>query len=152
MFILVLMSGREYQITASEYDSFKGKAGVIYLPRLNLTFNMASISSCDDGVATRTVDRTKQLEGVAHDGTRCIKQFGRWFDANGARDESGKLCVELDPDYYPEMKTGILPTPEEYEKTFKFLPDSEWMPQLIGMNHERPIQLEGRTTNQLEKI
>ena len=35
-------------------------------------------------------------EGYLHDGTKVIKKFGTWFDANNSE-------VKIDPTYYPEV-------------------------------------------------
>jgi hypothetical protein len=148
LFTLVLMNGREYDLTDSEYNAIKGRAGVMFMPRLNLTFNMASVSAIEPKGMGKQIDRSKQIDAVLHDGTRLIKQFGRWFCAEGSRNNQGLLEVEIDPFYYPELKIGILPTPAEYENKFKRLSQPEWITELtnlISTNFELPSLPEGRS-------
>jgi len=154
MFTLVLMNGREYDLTESEYNSTKGKVGVVFIPRLNLTFNMASVSTIEPKGMGEQIDRTKQFEGILHDGTRVIKQFGRWFCADGMKNNSGMLETSPDPHYYPELESGILPTPEEYETKFKQLPQGVWKEELLrlqGSNAELPqLDIDSRGAKFLE--
>jgi len=114
---------------------------------------VGNISSISDKSFER-VDRTKQLEGVLHDGTRMTKQFGRWYCTDGQRDDKGNLATEADPDYYPELKTGILPTPTEYETKFNQIPAGKWSDELLMISQsdtELPIQqLENRGSTFLE--
>ncbi len=132
MFTLVLMNGREYDLNQSEYDATKGKAGIIYLPRLDLTFNMASVSIIEPRGLGKKVDRTKQLEGVTPDGQIVIKRFGAWYirDCNEyQRDEAGRSILQWEG---PQL----LPSPEEYEAEFKHLAPEAWTSKLIGRSSE----------------
>lgn len=114
-YVMKLMGGNEYEITNEEFQKLNGKTGLIHIPSLDVVVNLASVTTIEPkGKFTKQVDRTKQLEGVLSDGSRVIKQFGRWFLADGSRDENGKLEVEPNPHFYPELVLGILPTPQDF--------------------------------------
>lgn len=141
------MNGREYDINQSEYDATKGKAGVIYLPRLELSFNMASVSVIEPKGMGKKIDRIKQLEGVTPDGQVVIKRFGTWYirDCNEyQRDDDGRSILKWDG---PQL----LPSPEEYEAEFKHLAPEAWTSRLIGRSSEIDDRLlidrTGRSTN-----
>lgn len=140
------MNGREYELNQSEYDATKGKVGVIYLPRLALTFNMASVSVIEPKGLGKRIDRTKQLEGVTPDGDVVIKRFGTWYvrDANEwQRDDEGRSMLEW---------TGqqLLPSPEEYESEYKHLSAEVWKNRLIRGSSEIDerllVERDGRTS------
>lgn len=153
MYTLILINGQRYDITESEYNSILGKSGMQFFPSIKVTVNMSSVSCIEPkGLGDKAVDRSKQTEGMLKDGTRMIKQFGRWYCADGQKDEQGRLCTEADPTYYPEIKSGILPTPEEYAQEFRALPAEQWAARLVGSNPERPQLLEGRSTQGLTKV
>jgi len=129
---LVLMNGREYEINQQEYDMVKGKVGIVYLPRLELSFNMASVSVIEPKGMGKRVDRTKQLEGVTPEGDIVVKRFGVWYfrDVNEyQRDEEGRSILRWEG-------SQLLPSPEEYEQEFKQLASSEWTKRLIGRSSE----------------
>jgi hypothetical protein len=139
-YIIKLISGDKITITEDEYKKLAGKTGLVFIPSLAETINMTSISRIyPENRDALTVDRSKQSEAVLSDGTRLIKQFGRWYCADGMRDDKGNLCVEPDAHYYPEMRLPVLPTPQEYEQKFKSLPVAEWGKLLSGaVDPERP--------------
>jgi len=147
MYTIILINGQRYDITEAEYKTTLGKSGMAFFPSIKVTINMSSVSCIEPkGFGDKAVDRTKQLEGVLKDGTRMIKQFGRWYCADGQRDDQGRLCTEVDPTYYPEINSGMLPTPEEYAQEFKALPVEQWKARLVGDNIERTQLLEGRSS------
>lgn len=145
MFTVVLMNGREYEITEQEKDLLLGKTGMLFLPRLQVTLNTSSISVIEPRGLGKQVDRSKQTEGVLMGGQRVIKQFGRWYLADGSRDENGRLEVEPDPEHYPELQLGILPTPQEYAQTFGHLTLPEWRERLCDLD-EAPRSLGERNS------
>ena len=142
MFVLTLINGKEYQITDEERIGITAKmnvGGSIYLSRIQLTINTSSVSCIEPaGLSMRSVDRSKQFDGVLASGERVVKRFGNWYLADGDRDDEGNPCVQPDPDHYPEMRAGILPTPEEYERKYALLPAAEWPALLAGGDQERP--------------
>ena len=137
-----LINGKEYELTVEEKNAVivkMNKGGVAYLNRLDLAVNTSSISGIEPtGLSARSVDRSKQFEGVLATGERVVKRFGNWYLANGSVDDDGNPCVRPDPDYYPEIKAGLLPTPEEYERKYYALPGASWPALLAGSDPERP--------------
>jgi len=77
-------------------------------------------------------DRRSQVYGVLHDGSKAIRQYGRWFDPHGSRDEHGNYEVSFDPLYYPEVSMDCVPTPSEFEKHYALLPAKERLEKMVG--------------------
>jgi hypothetical protein len=153
-YVVSMMGGSTYRINEAEYRNLAGKSGLVHVPSLDMVINLSSVVKIESEERyaqseVNRIDRTKQNEGLLHDGTRMIKQFGQWFLADGERDENGRLVSKADPDYYPEIRSGVLPTYEEYETKFKSLPASKWSQTLIGRDMETPIELTERKSNLL---
>ncbi len=148
-----LMNGSKCEITDDEFRSLKGKTGLVHVPSIDCVINLSSVVTiAPRGQNLVKEDRSKQSVGMLHDGTQVIKQFGRWYCANGMTDENGRLQTEPDPKYYPEVQLGTLPSPEEYANEYKALPVGEWAKKLIGSDPERPIMLGERTGGGLQKL
>lgn len=132
MFTVILINGRQYDITPEERDALLGKTGFAFLKRLNVSINTASISVIEPKNMGQVIDRTKQIEGVTPGGDIVIKRFGHWYyrDVNEYQvNESGQSILE----YHGEP---MLPTPQEYEQEFKYLAPSEWRGRLIKQSSE----------------
>lgn len=56
----------------------------------------------------KVIAKKEQTKGRLHDGTRVVKQFGRWVDENNP-------SVTLDLNYYPEIANDTVLTEEEYD-------------------------------------
>lgn len=155
-YTIKFMDGTLAIITDQEFFKLEGKSGLVFVPSIRETINLSSVSRIypSENEPIKQIDRSKQLEGVLHDGTRMTKQFGRWYCTDGQRDDKGNLATEADPYYYPELKTGILPTPTEYETKFNQIPAGKWSDELLMISQsdpELPVQnLENRGSTFLE--
>lgn len=58
--------------------------------------------------------RGDQKVGYLHDGTRVIKQFGRWVCDDGHMDEEGLLLTTPSREYYPEVAVDLVATVDEW--------------------------------------
>jgi len=150
-YIITTFNGKVYEISEQDYKNLDGKTGLVYFSSIDLTLNLSSISMIErsDNVKKPAVDRLKQNEAILHDGTRVIKQFGQWFCADGSRNEQGMLETTIDPEYYPEINSGILPTPQEYEEKFKMIPSGSWVDELLRLKSadpENPISIGERSS------
>ncbi len=135
-YIVKLINGDSTRITEEEYQKLAGKTGLVFVPSTGETINLASVShilpeDSDDS-------RERQKRGVLHDGTRVIKQFGEWVDADSPTDERGLRIVRLDPKYYPETARDCVPTPEEFEREYKALPPSERLEKMLAFSPAAP--------------
>lgn len=128
-FTIILMNGREYDVTESEKESFLGKSGFVFVPRLNLTINTTSISTIEPKGLGKKIDRLKQLEGRLHDGSRVVKHFGQWKDADNPD-------VHISPSYYPEIAGDFVVTPDEYREHIEKLPSSERLEKMRALVHD----------------
>ena len=88
-------SGDKYVIEEQEAKNLAGgeTKGLVFIPSLKGFINLSFVVSV---VPEDKVDKTNIKEGYLHDGTRVIKKFGQWVDANNPN-------VHLDPSYYPEL-------------------------------------------------
>lgn len=145
MFTIILINGREYDVTESEKNSFLGKTGFVFVERLDLTINTASISTIEPKGLGKKIDRNKQMEGRLHDGSRVVKQFGQWKDATNPD-------VHINPTYYPEIAGDFVVTGDEYREHIEKLPPEERLEKMKALVHEvRPTapQLESGETKRL---
>lgn len=129
LYTVKLMNGDKTNVTEEEYVKMAGKSGLVYVPSTKETINMSSISHILP--AEEAEDRSKQKYGILHDGTRVIRQFGEWVDADSPIDERGHHTVRLDPQYYPETVRDSVPTPEEFERDLRHLPPSERLAKML---------------------
>ena len=58
--------------------------------------------------------RGDQNVGYLHDGTRVIKQFGRWVCDDGHMDEKGFLLTYPSREYYSEVSADLVATIDEW--------------------------------------
>lgn len=148
MYTLSLINGKEYEINESEMKAVTLKTdsgGSVYLKRLNLTLNVSSVSVIEPiGLSSRDVDRTKQFEGVTPNGDLMVKKFGRWYLAHPLNGEEEVAVTGFE--------SGLLPTPEEYEKKFKHIPSGEWLNLLAGGDSERPQHQISERSGEFSKI
>lgn len=157
-YIVKLMDGSKHFITEVEYLNLNGKTGLIFIPSTGETLNLLSVTSIypadrDETYSGRSIDRNKQFEGMVAGGIRMVKRFGNWYIADGNKDDDGNPCVQLDPNYHPELLCGILPTPEEYESKFKDVPVENWPRLLSGADKELPkLDIGERNGQGFEKI
>ncbi len=102
-----LMSKDELYIEEAEYQKLiasKAK-GLVFISSLKGTVNMNSVETI---LPADLVPKEELTEGRLHDGTRVIKQFGRWVDQANPN-------VTLDASYYPEIATDAVVSHEDYE-------------------------------------
>lgn len=131
MYTVLLINGKSFDISQSEYDNILGKTGMVYIPSIKVTINMASISCIEPkGLGDKLIDRSKQMEGITPEGERVVKRFGQWY-----------IAAPNNPEQYDDEGHSILqyhgnpllPSPQEYELKFKELPAEEW-PLLLVRN------------------
>ncbi len=132
------MNGNDIEVSEEAYKAIassiqRSPNGLIFLPN-GEALNPTSISQIYPKDKKQTsVDRTKQLEGITPDGEHVIKRFGQWYIANPASpyqyDDSGQSILRYEG-------SPLLPTPEEYETTYKHLSTEAWTSKLIGQSSE----------------
>jgi len=59
--------------------------------------------------------RGDQSVGYLHDGTRVIRQFGRWVCDDGHMDEKGLLLTMPSREYYPEVAVDLVASVDEWQ-------------------------------------
>jgi hypothetical protein len=101
-----MSNGDIYTITESEAQGLMSgeKKGLIGINSLKGIINMSFVSSI---VPEDKIDHSKMTSGRLHDGTRVIKKYGNWADADNPE-------VRLDMSYYPELATDEVMSEEEY--------------------------------------
>lgn len=114
MLELRTMDGAKLEVTEEErvhiLNAVTEKRKFVNLSRTGNTIFLASIS----GIYAKS---GKQLtEGRLHDGTRVIKKFGRWVDANNPN-------VSLDAGYYPEIARDEVMSEAEFVSQQEALPE-----------------------------
>lgn len=144
-FTIILMNGREYDVTESEKDSCIGKSGFIFLPRLNLTINTSSISTIEPKGLGKKIDRNKQIEGRLHDGSRVVKQFGQWKDATNPD-------VHINPNYYPEIAGDFVVTSDEYREFIEALPSGERLAKMKALVHEQEFAPQLESSSEIHQL
>lgn len=104
-YIIKTMSKTEVFITEEEYQKIiSSKAsGLIFIESLKGTINLNSV----EFILPENLVKKDLNQGRLHDGTRIIKKFGGWVDANNPG-------VQLDYSYYPELGTDEVMSEEEY--------------------------------------
>ena len=110
MYYIITTKDDIISITEEEYKKLAGKSGVIFIPsigemlNLNFVYRVLSEEKYNGYLISK---RTKITSGRLFDGTRVIKQFGVWKDANNPE-------VTLDPNYYPQIAKDEVMSEEEY--------------------------------------
>jgi len=105
--IIKMMGGDKFKITPEEAGNIIGKSGLVFVPSIKGMINISSIES------VLPEDLVKKEAGYLHDGTKVIKKFGRWVDANNPN-------VNLNHSYYPEIaKDEILDEDPRDKKLLK---------------------------------
>lgn len=108
MYELRSMDGAKFLITEAE------KQAVLRAKRLKEPFVEFSrtgdviFTSSLSGIYAETTYSKEQLEGRLHDGTRVVKQFGRWVCAADTK-------LFLDPAFYPEIAKDQVLTEEQWK-------------------------------------
>ena len=112
---ITMSSGEKYWITDQEAVNIaKGELkGLVMVPSIKGYINLSFVQSV---VPEDKIDKSKINYGRLHDGTRVVKKFGIWTDAE--RPEA-----TLDPLFFPEIANDTVMTEEEY-KTKKTIRDN----------------------------
>jgi hypothetical protein len=103
---ITMSNGEKYFITEDEAKNIAlaGSKGLTYVPSIPGYINLSFVSSV---IPEDKIDRSKITTGVLHDGTRVIKRFGEWKDANNPE-------LHLDPQFYPEILKDEVMSEEQY--------------------------------------
>ena len=126
-FILKTMDGNKYKITEDEYKKAIIGDGLLVFKSCGVTINKSRIESIfPEAMADDVEKKNAQQTGRLHDGTRVIRHFGEWVDADSMAIDNKGNCVHvrLDRAYYPEVASDKVFTEEEYEQA-KALPIEE---------------------------
>lgn len=149
-FKMKLIDGTILAITEEEFKKLDGKTGLIFIPSLNQVINLSSVSriaSEDD--FDKSSPKKDQIFGILHDGSRAVRQFGRWYDLDSPVNEQGNYTVSYDPSYYPEVAKDCVLSDEEWVKNYLPLPPEERKNKMLtSMGKTRLIA----TTGKMEKI
>ena len=108
-----MMSKDELFITKEEYQKIISSkaAGLIFIERLKGSINLNSVETI---LPEDLVPKKEITSGRLHDGTRVVKKFGEWKDANNPN-------VSLNYSYYPELVTDGVLSEEEYQEKTKLI-------------------------------
>jgi hypothetical protein len=137
-FIVKMINNDRHVLTEEEYAALIRDGGVA-CNRTGVFVNLKSVADAFPEEASDEIEgRQKQTQGVLHDGTRVVKQFGEWFDADSTPDQRGLRTVRLDPAYYPEVARDNVPTPEEFEREYRALPIAERKAKMLSAKPETP--------------
>lgn len=129
-YIVKMINGDRHVLTREQYHDLQNEGEVFTALGVNILKRSMSNAYPED-MAGEIEDRSKQKTGILHDGTRVIKQFGIWVDANSPTDERGNHTVHLDPVYYPEASRDLVPSPEEFEREYRQLPAQERLEKML---------------------
>ena len=104
---ITMSNGDKFKIPESEAVSIsKGESkGLVFVPSLKGFINLSFLISA---IPENKIDKSQMTAGYLHDGTKAIKHFGVWCDANNPE-------VKINPDYYPEIINNNLLPVEDYE-------------------------------------
>lgn len=132
-FIVKMINDDRHVLTQNEYAELMRK-GNVACKNSGVFVNLKSVADAFPEEATKGVEnRENQTHGILHDGTRVIRQFGEWVDADSLTDERGLHTVRLDPTYYPEVARDLVPTPEEFEREYRALPVAERKAKMLAI-------------------
>lgn len=110
---ITMSTGEKYNITREEAINIQNgeMKGLVLVPSIQSYINLSFVVSV---ISEDRIDKSKQQTGRLHDGTRVIKRFGEWKDADNPN-------VKLDYSHYPELAEDTVMTEEEYENKQKLL-------------------------------
>lgn len=147
-YLVKMISGTEFWITAEEYKNLLQSNGLITLQRLQRTINKNSISEI---IPKDQYEFEKNPNsGILHDGTKVIRYFGSWY-LEGEINENGKPCKLIDPEYYPEIIMDCVPNPREYFFKYANLPIEERKKLITKRVERNPEILSGLINKKLLK-
>ncbi len=111
-YIIRMMSKTEVSITEEEYQKIiSSKAsGLVFIESLKGTINLNSVES----ILPENLVKKELASGRLHDGTRVIKNFGRWEDMANPK-------LTLSAEHYPELIKDEVMSEEEYQEKVKLL-------------------------------
>lgn len=139
--IVNMINGDRHILSNAEYAALI-ENGEVASSRNGAFINRKSVADAYPEEEVSEIEgKQKQVHGVLHDGTRVIKQFGEWFDADSVN-ERGLRTVRLNPSYYPEVSRDCVPTPEEFERAYRALPAKERLEKMLEIKPE-PARLSG---------
>lgn len=147
-YVATLMDGRTYRITGLEHQAIiTREKGMVYISRLDTTINRAIVASIEPVSSHEAQARARATSGRLHDGTRVVKKFGTWVNADDPN-------VRIDPAYYPEIAKDEIMTEEEYkaQKSKKALPSPQPDTLPVARNQAvlAPEELEGTSGSKME--
>ena len=139
-FIIKMMDGAKIEITDDEFQKLSGRSGSVFIPSVQQIVNLNSVSQIlskqdYELEIEKRIDRSKQKEGILHDGTIVVRQFGSWY-LKGDIDENGKHYRIIDPTYYPEVARDCVPTQKEFYEKYANLPRAERLKLIIEGTRE----------------
>lgn len=150
MYIIKMMDNTKFRVSRETYQKLSGKEGLVFIPELNVTINLSSVSSIYPVSDKKKVEGGGQVEGFLHDGTRVIKKFGEWVIAGEETpdDKGNSQPVKLDKQYYPEVAADCVATTEEYQE---ILEGKDYY-EVVGYNPRKNKELnKGEFTHILDK-
>lgn len=118
-FLLQLTTGGQIEITEKEYKTIldADDNASIYIARIGFMVQKRMVQIFPKEIKKQMEDRTKQVIGFLHDGSKAHKHFGEWVLDNGeVPDDKGNYHpTKLDKKYYPEIALDRVATAEEYQ-------------------------------------
>ena len=141
-FIVKMINDDRHILTQNEYAELM-RRGNVACKNSGVFVNLKSVADAFPEEAKNEIEnRENQTHGILHDGTRVIRQFGEWVDADSLTDDRGLHTVRLDPAYYPEVARDCVPTIEEFEREYKALSSADRLAKMLVAKPE-PLRLSG---------
>lgn len=134
---MTLIGGDTHAISENDYKKIGGsEKGLVFLPDANISINTHSIAKIEPEIKKKIdllEDRKENKDGVLHDGTHVVRQYGKWCDPSGPVDENGNyLRNNFNPSYYPELARDCVPSPDEYYKKYSHLPRKKRLEAILS--------------------
>lgn len=150
-FIIKTIHGDKITISEEEYESYlANKDDTVFFKDKGITLKKNIVALIHPENQTEKIEvKKKQMTGVLHDGQLVKRYFGEWvLSGKIAPDDNGDYqSIIIDPDYYPEIKQGCVPTQEEFGE-IEHLPKEERLKFILNKHEE----LIGKRSGGMQKL
>jgi len=153
-FIVKLSNGDRFVVTPDEAKAIvnSDKGDTITLKEKGIMIAKSYVVSVyPESKADDIEDRKEQKTGVLHDGTLVERHYnGRWVvQGKTVPDDKGNyMPIEIDPDYYPEIKCLNVFSEKEFKKIAHLNP-SERLQLMIRDVKPRKLNAEAKSLKDL---
>lgn len=142
--IVSLMDGSKVQITEEEYTKLAGKTGLVFIPSIQETINMLSITRIYP--LENQGDEKNHKVGMLLDGRTVVKRFGQWYlMRDDLVNADGEYDCQPDPTDCPEIRYDCVPSVGDYQRKYSKMSREEAIEVLCGNREARRIESTGLT-------